>query len=66
MTNNLLTDDLSQPLNGVSRANIDINSGAGSVAIDALLNGEQVLARADTFGRMSSSAPATRRWRIAH
>jgi DUF4097 and DUF4098 domain-containing protein YvlB len=47
MANELLTDVLSEPLQGVSRARIDINSGSGNLAVDALPNGDEVLARGE-------------------
>jgi hypothetical protein len=47
VTNDVLTDVLSEPLDGVTRARIDINSGSGNLAIDALPDGEQVLVRGE-------------------
>ena len=44
MANNLLTDNLSEPLNGATAAKVDINAGTGNVTIDKLAGGEQVLA----------------------
>jgi len=43
MTKNILTDDLSEPLNGVTTAMIDIHVGDGNLMIDPLTGGEQVL-----------------------
>jgi hypothetical protein len=44
VTNNLLTDTLSAPLNGTTRAKVDINSGSGNLTIDKLPDGEHMLA----------------------
>jgi hypothetical protein len=41
---NVLTDNLSEPLNGVTTAKVDINTGAGNLTIDRLTGGEPVLA----------------------
>ncbi len=43
-SNDLLTDSLSEPLNGVTAAKVDINSESGNLTIDPLTSGEQVLA----------------------
>jgi hypothetical protein len=44
MANNVLTSNLSEPLNGATTAKVDINSGSGNLTIDRLTGGEQVLA----------------------
>ena len=44
MAKNVLTDNLSEPLNGATTAKVDINSGDGNLTIDRLTGGEQVLA----------------------
>jgi hypothetical protein len=44
MSNNLLTDDLSAPLNGATTAHIEIDTGTGSLTLDDLAEGPQVLA----------------------
>jgi hypothetical protein len=43
VTNNPLTDILSEPLNGVTTAKVEINTGSGNLAIDTLPSEEQVL-----------------------
>jgi hypothetical protein len=40
----VLTDHLSEPLNGVTQAKLDIDAGDGNLAIDRLTGGEPVLA----------------------
>jgi len=45
MANNLLTDSLSEPLNGATTATVDISSGTGNLTIDRLTGGEPMLAR---------------------
>ncbi|HOQ98340.1 MAG TPA: LiaF-related protein [Anaerolineae bacterium] len=40
----LLTDDLSQPLNGATTAKLDVDCGPGHLAIDRLTGGEPLLA----------------------
>ena len=44
MTKNLLTDEISEPLNEATTANVDIHAGDGNLMIDQLTGGEQVLA----------------------
>jgi hypothetical protein len=44
MAKNLLTNQLSEPLNGATTARIDIHAGDGNLTIDGLNGGEQVLA----------------------
>jgi hypothetical protein len=44
MANRMLTDNLSEPLNGATAARVDINSDTGHLTIDRLTGGEQVLA----------------------
>ena len=41
---NVLTENLSEPLNGATTAKVDINVGDGNLTIDRLIGGEQVLA----------------------
>ena len=41
---NVLTDSLSEPLNGATTAKFDINVGDGNLTIDRLTGGEQLLA----------------------
>jgi len=40
---NLLTDELSVPLNGATTARIEINPGDGNLSIDGLISGEDLL-----------------------
>ena len=40
---NVLTDYLSEPLNGATTAKVDINAGDGNLTIDQLAGGEQML-----------------------
>jgi hypothetical protein len=40
----VLTDTLSEPLNGATTATLDINSGTGNLTIDGLTGGERLLA----------------------
>jgi len=42
-SNNLLTYSLSEPLDGTTTAQVDINSGAGNLTIDGLTGEDQVL-----------------------
>ena len=44
MAKNVLTHNLSEPLNGATSAKVDINSDTGHLTIDKLIGGEQVLA----------------------
>jgi hypothetical protein len=44
MAKNVLTDKLSEPLNGATTARVDIHAGDGNLTIDGLYGGEQVLA----------------------
>ena len=41
---NVLTHNLSEPLDGATTAKVDINTGDGNLTIDRLTGGEQVLA----------------------
>ena len=43
MTKNVLTEKLSEPLNGETRVEVDIHAGDGNLTIDRLTGGEQVL-----------------------
>jgi hypothetical protein len=45
VANNVLTDTLSEPLNGATTAKVEINCGTGNLMIDTLRGGEPVLAR---------------------
>ena len=44
MAENVLTQELSEPLNGTTAAKVDINTGTGNLTIDRLTGGEQLLA----------------------
>jgi hypothetical protein len=44
VSNNVLTDNLSVPLNGTTTARVDINSGTGHLTIDPLAGDESLLA----------------------
>ena len=44
MAKNVLTHNLSEPLNGATTAKINVNTGDGNLMIDRLVGGEQVLA----------------------
>ena len=44
MATTVLTDTLSEPLNGATTATVDINSGTGNLTIDTRTGGEPVLA----------------------
>jgi predicted membrane protein len=44
MAKKVLTDNLSEPLNGATTARVDIHAGDGNLTIDRLTGGEQVLA----------------------
>ena len=44
MANNVLTDSLSEPLNGATTAKVDVNTGTGNLTIDRLTDDEQLLA----------------------
>ena len=44
MANNVLTHNLSEPLDGTKTAKVDINTGDGNLTIDRLTRDEQVLA----------------------
>jgi hypothetical protein len=44
VTNNLLTEDVSEPLDGATAATVEISCGTSNLTIDPLPNGEQVLA----------------------
>jgi hypothetical protein len=59
MANNLLTDNLSEPLNGATTARVDINSGTGNLTIDRLTGGEPVLA-SGTLQYFEKQGPPTR------
>jgi molybdopterin-binding protein len=44
MAKNVLTHNLSEPLNGATTASVDINTGDGNLTIDRLTGGDHVLA----------------------
>jgi len=44
MSNNLLTEDLSAPLNGATAANVEIDTRTGNLIVDELQEEAQVLA----------------------
>jgi hypothetical protein len=44
MAKKVLTDNLSEPLNGAMAAKVDVNVADGNLTIDRLTNGEQMLA----------------------
>ncbi len=44
MANKVLTENLSEPLNGATTAKVDINAGDGNLTIDRFTGGGQVLA----------------------
>jgi len=44
MAKNVLTYNLSEPLNGATTAKVDIHAGDGNLTIDRLIGGEQMLA----------------------
>ena len=44
MAKNVLTNNLSEPLNGATTARVDIHAGDGNLTIDRLTGGEQLLA----------------------
>src|SRR5512139_2112100 len=43
MAKNVLTEQLSEPLNGATAARVDVNAGDGNLTIDRLTGGEQML-----------------------
>ena len=59
MAKNVLTDNLSEPLNGATTAKVDINTGTGNLTIDRLAGGEQVLA-SGTLQYFENQGPPTR------
>jgi Cell wall-active antibiotics response LiaF, C-terminal len=44
MTKKVLTENLSEPMNGATSAKVDINTDSGNLTIDRLAGGEQMLA----------------------
>jgi len=56
---NVLTDNLSEPLNGVTAAKFDIDVGDGNLTIDWLTGGEQLLA-GGTLQYLESQGPPAR------
>jgi hypothetical protein len=59
MANNVLTENLSEPLNGTTTAKVDINAGTGHLTIDKLAGSEQVLA-SGTLQYLENQALPTR------
>ncbi len=58
MTNNLLTETLSEPLDGATTATVDIDSGPGNLTIDALPGDEPLLASGSLQYFEQQGAPA--------
>ena len=56
---NVLTDNLSEPLNGTTTAKFDINVGDGNLTIDRLTGGEQLLA-GGTLQHLENQNPPSR------
>jgi hypothetical protein len=65
MANNILTDSLSEPLNGTTAAKVDINVGDGNLTIDTLPGGEPVLA-SGTLQYLENQAVPTRTLNSSH
>jgi hypothetical protein len=59
MASNVLTDNLSAPLNGATSVKVEIESDIGNLTIDRLTDGEQVLA-SGTLQYMENQDPPTR------
>jgi hypothetical protein len=59
MARDVLSDNLSEPLNNATTAKIDINAGDGNLTIDRLTGGEQVLA-SGTLQYLEGQGPPTR------
>lgn len=59
MANNVLTDTLSEPLNGATTVKVDINAGTGNLTIDKLAADEQVLA-SGTLQYVEGQSPPAR------
>ena len=59
MAKKVLTDNVSEPLNGATTAKVDINAGNGNLTVDQLTGGEQVLATG-TLEYMEGQALPTR------
>lgn len=59
MANNVLTENLSEPLNGTTTAKVDINTGTGNLLVDRLTGGEQLLA-SGTLQYLEDQSPPTR------
>ena len=56
MAKNVLTHNLSEPLNGTKTATVNINTDSGNLTIDRLTGGEQVLANG-TLQYLEKQAP---------
>ena len=65
MTNNLLTDTLSEPLNGATKARFEINSGTGNLRIEPLASDDRMLARG-TLQYFEHQGTPTRSVRFDH
>ena len=59
MAKNVLTHNLSEPLNGATSAKVDINTDSGNLMIDRLAGGEQVLA-SGALQYLENQGPPTR------
>jgi hypothetical protein len=59
MANNVLTENLLEPLNGATTAKVDINTGTGNLTIDRLTGSEPVLA-SGTLQYMENQEQPTR------
>jgi hypothetical protein len=63
MASNVLSESLSEPLNGATTAKIDINCGYSNLKIDRLSGGEQMLA-SGTLQYLKKVGPPTRSVRL--
>lgn len=59
MANKVLTDNLSEPLNGATTARVDIDAGTGNLTIDRLTGSEQLLASGSLQYLEKQGPPAT-------
>jgi hypothetical protein len=58
MSKNLLTEVISEPLNGARTARIDIHAGDGNLTVDGLIGGDQLLASGELQYIDDQSIPA--------
>ncbi len=65
MANKVLTQNLSEPLDGATHARVDINTGTGNLMIDKLSGGEQLLAKG-TLEYMEKDGLPTRSLTTGH